>query len=106
MAPVKRRESDKWQGKIQMGSYIAIVGICITILTMYGTGVRWVQETDDKVSHFEEKVGAIEDTVKCIGEMKTQIAVTAEKTKHIDEKIDEIKKQIGGVMSAVMDINK
>lgn len=85
---MKRRRTDGLSGKLQIGSYVAIITLTIAVLGLWSSGVRWVQHTNDRIKHNEEKVSSNQDALKCVGDLKVQVAKTVEKVSSVDSKLD------------------
>ena len=55
MPEAKRRKADTWTGKIQIGSYVAIVTLALAVLGLYGSGVQWVSATDKSIESCDDQ---------------------------------------------------
>lgn len=95
----ERRILGKHRGKVQLGSYVAIIGLIITAMVYYTNTVRWAQATDNKIVAIENQAKNNIVHIQSIermegnkrerdGKIKTQIQDIKEDIRRLENKVD------------------
>lgn len=95
----ERRILGKHRGKVQLGSYLTIIGIIITALVYYTQTVQWAKATDGKIASVENQaknnkvhIQSIErmegDKRERDGKIKNQIQDIKEDIRRLENKVD------------------